>query len=280
MATQTKKGTQELTKGFIKDNPLLALLLGTCPALAVTTSAINGLGMGIAMTIVLIMSNAVISILRKFIPDKVRIPSYITIIASLVTIVQFLMEAYAPELNKSLGIFVPLITVNCIILGRAEAFANKNTLGSSLLDALGMGGGYTLALLFMGIVREVLGNGSCFGWVIPFMGGDHTLQPMTIMILPPGGFMAFGLAMIVSKQLVERYYARKPEKIQTAKSAHMLLDDPEERAKAEEAKKKAPVGPGASVPAPAKVAVKAEAKAPAKEPAPAKASAPATPAGN
>ena len=160
---------QEFSKGIIKENPVLCLVLGTCPTLAVTTSAFNAIGMGVAATAVLVCSNAVISLLRKVIPDKVRIPAYITIIAGFVSVVQMLVKAFAPAINASLGIFLPLIVVNCIILGRAEMFAGKNPVLPSILDGLGMGVGFTAALLCMGIIRELLGSGSVFGvQVLPF----------------------------------------------------------------------------------------------------------------
>ena len=151
---------QEFSKGIIKENPVLCLVLGTCPTLAVTTSAFNAIGMGVAATAVLVCSNAVISLLRKVIPDKVRIPAYITIIAGFVSVVQMLVKAFAPAINASLGIFLPLIVVNCIILGRAEMFAGKNPVLPSILDGLGMGVGFTAALLCMGIIRELLGSGT------------------------------------------------------------------------------------------------------------------------
>jgi len=182
------KAVKTLTNGIIKENPTLRLVLGTCPTLAITTSAINGIGMGIAATLVLIGSNAVISLFRKQIPDKVRIPAYITIIAGFVTIVQMLLKAYLPELDKSLGIYIPLIVVNCIILARAEMYANKNTVFYSILDGIGMGLGFTLALLLIGSIREILGNGTWFG--INLTAG--LIDPAIIMILPPGGFLAFG----------------------------------------------------------------------------------------
>lgn len=177
-----------LTNGLFRENPTLRLVLGTCPTLAVTTSATNGVGMGLATTAVLIGSNTVIALIRKAIPDKVRIPAFITIIAGFVTIVQFLLKAYLPALNKSLGIFIPLIVVNCIILARAEMFASKNTVGLSILDGLGMGAGFTLALLTIGSIRELLGNGTLFGITIT----ANAIDPAIIMILPPGGFLAFG----------------------------------------------------------------------------------------
>lgn len=188
---------QELTKGIVKENPVLCLVLGTCPTLAVTTSASNAIGMGVAATAVLVCSNAVISALRKFIPDKVRIPAYITIIAGFVTIVQMLVKAFAPAINDSLGIFLPLIVVNCIILGRAEMFAGKNPVLPSIFDGLGMGIGFTAALLCMGIIRELLGSGTVFGvQVLPFQ--------ILIFILPPGGFFVFGMLIMLANKLNTR----------------------------------------------------------------------------
>ena len=177
---------KELTKGIIKENPVLCLVLGTCPTLAVTTSAFNAIGMGVAATAVLICSNAVISLLRKFIPDKVRIPAYITIIAGFVTVVQMLVKAFAPAINNSLGIYLPLIVVNCIILGRAEMFAGKNPVLPSILDGLGMG-----------IIREFFGSGTLFGMQI---------MPVQILIfiLPPGGFFVFGILIMLANKLNSR----------------------------------------------------------------------------
>lgn len=203
----------EFSKGIIKENPLLVLLLGTCPALAVTTSAWDGVGMGLAATFVLVLSNLVISLLRNIIPDRVRIPSYITIIASLVTILQLFLEAYLPDLNKSLGIFIPLITVNCIILGRAEAYANKKPVLPSIFDGLGMGVGFTIALFLIGSIREILGSGSFFNIAIPFVGGDNILQPILIFALPPGGFAIFGLLIAISNKLNAHFYARQPAEL-------------------------------------------------------------------
>ena len=187
----------EFTKGIVKENPVLCLVLGTCPTLAVTTSAFNAIGMGVAATAVLICSNAVISALRRFSPDKVRIPAYITIIAGFVTIVQMLVKAFAPAINDSLGIFLPLIVVNCIILGRAEMFAGKNPVLPSILDGLGMGVGFTAALLCMGIIREFFGSGSVFGMQI---------MPVNILIfiLPPGGFFVFGMLIMLANKLNTR----------------------------------------------------------------------------
>lgn len=177
-----------LTNGLVKENPTFRLVLGTCPTLAVTTSAINGIGMGLAATAVLIGSNVAISFTRKVIPDKVRIPAFITIIAGFVTIVQLLLKAYLPSLDRALGIYIPLIVVNCIILARAEMFASKNSVLLSALDGIGMGLGFTLALVVMGSIREFLGNGTLFGVKIT----ADLFSPAVIMILPPGGFLVFG----------------------------------------------------------------------------------------
>jgi len=180
-----------LNNGIWRENPIFKLVLGMCPTLAVTTSAENGLGMGLAATFVLVSSNVVVALLRNFIPEKVRIPAFIVIIATFVTIVQLLMEAFVPALFASLGLFIPLIVVNCIILGRAEAFASKNTVLYSLLDGVGMGLGFTLGLLMISTVREILGNGSFFGFSL--FGANF--QPAIMMILAPGGFLVLGLLM-------------------------------------------------------------------------------------
>lgn len=212
MAANTKNNyLKEFSKGILKQNPLLVLVLGTCPALAVTTSLKNGLGMGLAATFVLVFANLIISLLRKVIPDKIRIPAYITVIASMVTVLQFLLEAYAHSLNESLGIFIPLITVNCIILGRAEAFASKNGPLASVLDGLGMGIGFTIALCLIGGIREILGNGTIYGLALPFVGEGKLFQPMLLFILPPGGFLVFGLVIACALALTRRFYARHPE---------------------------------------------------------------------
>ena len=195
--TEQKPLIKEFTKGIIKENPVLCLVLGTCPTLAVTTGVSSALGMGIAATAVLVCSNSVISLLRKLIPQKVRIPAYITIIASFVTIVQMLIKAYAPALNDALGVYLPLIVVNCIILGRAEMFASKNGIATSALDGLGMGIGFTAALFIMGSIREILGAGSWLGLKIPFLCDD----PILIFILPPGGFFVFGMLMALANKL-------------------------------------------------------------------------------
>ena len=180
-----------LTNGLVKENPVLRLVLGTCPTLAVTTLAVNGLGMGVAATFVLICSNVVISLLRKFIPDKVRLPAFITVIATFVTILQMLMNAYLPSLAESLGVFLPLIVVNCIILGRAEMFASKNGAILSAIDGLGMGLGFTITLVLMGSIRELLGAGTLFGaQILP-----TSVDPMALFITPAGGFLVFGLLM-------------------------------------------------------------------------------------
>lgn len=197
----------EFTKGLIKENPVLRLMLGCCATLAVTTSASNAIGMGAATTFVLVCSNAVISALRKIIPSKVRIPAFITVIAGFVTIIQLLVKAYVPELDTSLGVFLPLIVVNCIILGRAESFASKNKIIPSIVDGLGMGVGFTAALLAMGIIRELLGAGSVFG--LPIL--SSFMDPIIIFLLPPGGFFVFGILIAIAGKLSEEGHA--PETI-------------------------------------------------------------------
>lgn len=185
------------TKGFLKENPLFVLLLGMCPALAVTSSAFNGLGMGLATTFVLLMSNIFISLVKGFIPDKVRIPAFIVVIASFVTIADLLMQAYTPALSKQLGIFIPLIVVNCIVLGRAEAFAAKNNVFSSMIDGLGMGLGFTMALVIIGGIREMLGAGSIFGLKFIAEGADGIL----VFILAPGAFITLGFIIAILKKI-------------------------------------------------------------------------------
>lgn len=187
----------EFTKGIVKENPVLCLVLGTCPTLAVTTSAANAIGMGLSATVVLLCSNVVISLLRRVIPATVRIPAYITLIAAFVTVVQMLVKAYAPAIDESLGIFLPLIVVNCIILGRAEMFASKNKVLPSALDALGMGVGFTAALLLMGMIRELLGAGTLFGYAVM----PSFYIPITVFILPAGGFFVFGLLIALANKL-------------------------------------------------------------------------------
>jgi electron transport complex protein RnfE len=190
----------EFQKGLIRENPLFRLVLGMCPALAVTTMAINGVAMGLATTTVLVGSNLVISLLRRLIPDQVRIPVFIVVIASFVTIIDMVMAGYFYELHKVLGLFIPLIVVNCIILGRAEAFASKNTIILSLADGLGMGLGFTLALVILGSIRELLGNGTIFGVTVISWG----FQPALVMLLPPGAFLALGLLLGLMNKLQKK----------------------------------------------------------------------------
>ncbi len=193
------KNREIFLRGLLKENPVLVMLLGTCPTLAVTTMALNGIGMGLATTFVLLGSNVVISLLKRVIPKEVRLPCYIVIIAGFVTLVGFLLERYLPALNQALGLFLSLITVNCIILGRAEMFASKNSVGKSALDALGMGFGFTLALFCMGAVRELIGAGTIFGIDITF----GVLEPMLIFILPAGGFFVFGCLIALVNRLTK-----------------------------------------------------------------------------
>ena len=188
-----------ITKGFIKDNPTFVLVLGMCPTLATTTSAMNGLEMGLATMFVLILSNMVISLIAPMVPDKVRIPVYIVVIATFVTVLQFLMQAFVPAVYETLGLFIPLIVVNCIVLGRAEAFANKNSVVDSALDGLGIGIGFTMSLTVIGIVREILGSGSVFGW--KFIAGDGILA----FVMAPGAFLVLGYLMV----LFNKFLAKK-----------------------------------------------------------------------
>lgn len=188
------------TNGLIKENPVLRLVLGTCPTLAVTTAAINGIGMGVSATLVLVCSNLVISLLRNIIPDKVRIPAYITIIAGFVSVVQMLVKAFLPSIDKSLGIFLPLIVVNCIILARAEMFASKNTPVASILDGLGMGVGFTAVLTIMGAIRELLGAGTLFSFPVT----SEFIDPMVVFLLPPGGFFVFGMLVAASNAIAKK----------------------------------------------------------------------------
>lgn len=186
-----------LTKGLLKENPIFVLVLGMCPSLAVTTSAINALGMGLATTFVLLMSNMLISLLKNVIPNKVRIPAYIVVIATFVTIVDLMLKGFVPPLAESLGLFIPLIVVNCIVLGRAEAFASKNTVVDSMLDGIGMGLGFTLSLFVIGSIREILGSGSFLGFSIPFMKGNEIL----VFVLAPGAFIVLGFMMALVRKL-------------------------------------------------------------------------------
>jgi electron transport complex protein RnfE len=196
---------QNLLKGIIKENPVLVLVLGTCPTLAVTTSVLNALGMGVAATAVLICSNIAISALRKVIPDKVRIPAYIVLIAGFVTIIEMLMHAFVPDLYESLGVFLSLIVVNCIILGRAEMYASKNKVVDSAIDAVGMGIGFTLALFLMSSIREILGSGTYFGFEIPFLADN----PIMIFSLPAGGFFVFGCLIAIVNKITKKKGGKK-----------------------------------------------------------------------
>mgnify|MGYP002515302559 CR=1 FL=1 len=188
-----------ITKGFVKDNPTFVLVLGMCPTLATTTSAMNGLEMGLATMFVLILSNMAISLVAPAVPDKVRIPAYIVIIATFVTVLQLLMQAYVPAVYETLGLFIPLIVVNCIVLGRAEAFANKNSVLDSACDGLGIGLGFTMSLTVIGIIREILGSGSVFGW--KFIPGDGILA----FVMAPGAFLVLGYLMV----LFNKFLAKK-----------------------------------------------------------------------
>lgn len=207
MAENKNSLVKELTKGIVKENPTLVMLLGMCPTLAVTTQASNGIGMGLATTFVLLGSNIVISALRKVIPDKVRIPAFIVIIASFVTLIGFLLEGFVPALYDSLGIYLTLITVNCIIFGRAEMFASKNGVIASACDAVGMGIGFTLALFIMGSVREIIGAGQWFGMNIPALHQN----PMLIFIMPAGGFFTVGIIIAVVNKLANK---KPPQEIE------------------------------------------------------------------
>ncbi|MGN0483291.1 MAG: electron transport complex subunit RsxE [Lachnospiraceae bacterium] len=199
------KCVERLYNGLIKENPTFVLMLGMCPTLAVTTSAINGLGMGLSTTVVLVMSNMIISMLRKVIPDRVRMPAFIVIVASFVTIVQFLVQGFVPALYASLGIYIPLIVVNCIILGRAESYASKNPVIPSIFDGIGMGLGFTFGLTCIGIVREILGAGQIFGFqLLPLADaatGKAGYTPITIFVLAPGAFFVLGFLVAIMNQI-------------------------------------------------------------------------------
>ena len=210
------KCTERLYNGIIKENPTFVLMLGMCPTLAVTTSAINGMGMGLSTTAVLILSNMMISMLRKVIPDSLRIPAFIVVVASFVTIVQFLMEGFVPSLYDSLGIYIPLIVVNCIILGRAESYASKNPVLPSIFDGIGMGLGFTVGLTCIGIVREIIGSGKIFGYQLLPLADASTGQagyvPVTIFILAPGAFLVLaGLTALQNR--IKRNAAKKGKKV-------------------------------------------------------------------
>ena len=201
------KATAILKNGIFTENPIFRLMLGMCPMLAVTTAAVNGIGMGVASMFVLVGSNVVIAILRNFIPPKIRIPIFIVIIATFVTVVQFLLKAYLPSLSDSLGIFIPLIVVNCIILGRAEAFASKNTVWHSFVDAIGMGLGFTLALFIVASIREILGNGTLFDFAL---FGDR-FEPALIMVAAPGAFITLGLVLALINHISRKRQQRQPK---------------------------------------------------------------------
>lgn len=192
---------RHLTNGFVKENPTFVLVLGTCPTLAVTTAAMNGIGMGAATTFVLVFSNLLIAALKNYIPDKVRIAAFILVIATFVTIVDLVMKAYTPDLYKTLGIFIPLIVVNCIILGRAEAFAQKNDIVPAILDGLGMGIGFTLAITLMGSIRELLGNGSIFNIRLV----SQEAKTILVFILPPGAFITYGYLIAIMNSMKKKY---------------------------------------------------------------------------
>ena len=187
-----------ITKGLVKENPTFVLVLGMCPTLATTTSAVNGLEMGLATMFVLILSNIMISLIAPVVPDKVHIPAYIVVIATFVTLLQLLMQAFTPDVYATLGLFIPLIVVNCIVLGRAEAFASKNSVGDSALDGIGIGIGFTLTLTVIGIVREILGSGSIFGW--KFIAGDGILA----FAMAPGAFLVLGYLMVLFNKLAKK----------------------------------------------------------------------------
>ncbi|MGH4118520.1 electron transport complex subunit RsxE [Clostridium sp.] len=188
--------SERIRNGIITENPIFVQVLAMCPTLAVTSSVKNGLGMGLASTVVLIGSNLIISLLRKVIPDKIRIPAYITVIATFVTLIQFLLQGYVPALYKSLGIFIPLIVVNCVILGRAESYASKNKAFPSIYDAIGMGLGFTIALAILGAIRELLGAGSLLGFKV----FGNSFEPAIIMVLAPGAFITVGILMALLNQ--------------------------------------------------------------------------------
>lgn len=222
MSKEMPKPVERLYNGLIKENPTVVLMLGMCPTLAVTTSMINGIGMGLSTTVVLALSNTIISALRKVIPDSVRMPAYIVIVASLVTAVQFLMEGYFPSLYKSLGIYIPLIVVNCIILGRAEAYASKNPVIPSLFDGLGMGLGFTMSISTIGLVREFLGAGQALGFqVLPLAdAAAHKAgyTPISIFVLAPGAFFILG-SLVATMKVVRDKMAKKGKPLAPAQGA-------------------------------------------------------------
>ena len=195
-----KKGTEAFLKGLFLENPILVLLLGLCPVLAVSTSAGDALGMGVAFSFVLLFSNVIISLLRKFIPHHIRIPIFIVVIATFVTIIDYLVAGYSPQLHRNLGVFIPLIVVNCIVLGRAEAFACKNNVFLSVIDALGMGIGFTIIIVLIAVIRELLGAGSIFGKMV--MPSNY--QPLIVMILPPGAFIIMAFLIALQNKLIKK----------------------------------------------------------------------------
>ena len=224
---------KEFTKGLIKENPNMVMLLGMCPTLAITTMAANGVGMGLSTTFVLVCSNIVISLLKKVIPDTVRLPAYIVIVAGFVTFVSLILQAFAPDIYSSLGMYLSLITVNCIILGRAEMFASKHTVVESALDGIGMGGGFTLALFCMGTVREILGSGSFLGFKIPFLQ-DYSIPFFT---QAAGGFFVFGvLIAVVNKITKGKAISKKEFGCANCPSRGACLENPENTGSAKEAK--------------------------------------------
>ena len=202
------KCIERIVNGIVKENPTFVMLIGMCPTLAVTTSAINGIGMGLSTTLVLVFSNLLISLLRKIIPDSARVPAFIVVVASLVTIVQFLLQGYVPSLYASLGIYIPLIVVNCIILGRAESYASKNPVLPSIFDGIGMGLGFTVGLTCIGAVREILGSGQIFGFqLLPLAdaaAGKAGFTPITIFVLAPGAFFVLAMLIAIQNALKER----------------------------------------------------------------------------
>lgn len=202
MSEQKQSLMKELTKGFIKENPILVIMLGLCPTLACSTSGTDAFGMGMAFSFVVICSNIVVSTIRKLVPGSVRIPVFITVISTFVTIVDYTLKAYFPSLSQSLGVFVPLIVVNCIVMGRAEAFSSKNTVIASLVDGIGMGIGFTVVITLLGSIRELLGNGTVFGAII--MPAQY--QPFLFFILPPGAFLVIGFLLVAHRKIAEILY--------------------------------------------------------------------------
>ena len=202
MSEQNITLSQHLTKGILKENPILVIMLGLCGALACSTSASDAFGMGLAFSFVMFCSNIVVAIIRKIVPAQVRIPVFITVISTFVTIVDYALKAYFPALSQSLGVFVPLIVVNCIVMGRAEAFSSKNTVMASLMDGIGMGIGFTLIITLLGMTRELLGNGTLFGAQIM----PAAYQPFMIFILPPGAFLVIGFFLAIHRKIMLTFY--------------------------------------------------------------------------